>query len=167
MDAFFAKLKNFWYYYKIPVGIGIAVLLVTVYLTAQSAGVPEADYHVGLISITPRSEEALEALTHRIEAAGTDLNGDGQVLVQLHNYPVDLSDDTETTDPAYFEKVAALDADLVGNVSGLFLMETPEVLQYATGGLLDESYLPYEDGLYLCIRGDAADIYRDLLNALN
>ena len=32
MDAFFAKLKNFWYYYKIPVMIALAVVAVSLYL---------------------------------------------------------------------------------------------------------------------------------------
>lgn len=165
MEAFVAKVKNFWYYYKIPVGIGLAVLVVGVYLGLQSAGTPEPDYHVGLISTAPRSDEQLEALTAAFAAAGQDRNDDGQVLVKLHTYFVDLADDAPNAGVANADKIAALDADLIGNVSGIFLTEDPEAIQSATNGLLAEPYLPYEDGLYLCIRGDASEDYRQLFAA--
>lgn len=166
METRFAKLKNFWYYYKIPVGIGLLVLIAAVYLSAQSAGTPEPDYHVGLISTTPRSDAALEALTDSIAAAGEDRNGDGQVLVKLHNYPVVLGIDAETAVPDNYEMVAALDADLIGSVSGLFLTENPDSLQYATNGLFAELCLLYEDGLYLCIRADGNEGYQALFEAM-
>ena len=165
MEAVIKKLKNFWYYYKIPVGIGIAVLLVVLYLGLQSAGQPEADYHIGLVSVSPRSDTQLAALTDGFAAAGRDLNGDGQVLVQLHTYFVDLADDSPNAGVVNADKVAALDADLIGKVSGLFLTESPEVLNAVTNGLFEETYLPRKDGLYLCIRKDAPEAYRSLLDS--
>ena len=165
MDALIKKLKNFWYYYKIPVGIGLAVLIVGAYLSLQSAGVPEVDYHIGLISTTPRSDEHLEALTEKLTAAGQDLNSDGQVLVKLHTYYVDLADTSPNAGVNNADKIAALDADLIGGVSGIFLTEAPEVLQSVTNGLLSEPYLPWEDGLSLCIRANAPDAYQPLFES--
>lgn len=166
MDAFFAKLKNFWYYYKIPVGIGLAVLVIGAYLALQSAGTPEADYHIGLISVTPRSDEQLAALTEEIAAAGQDRNGDGQILVKLHTYYVDLADESPNAGVNNANPVAALDADLIGNVSGIFLTEDPETLQSVTNGLMAEPYPLWHDGLYLCIRANAADAYQLLFEAI-
>jgi len=166
MDAFFAKLKNFWYYYKVPVGIVLAVLIVGAYLTLQSAGTPEPDYHIGLVSTTPRSDEQLAALTDEIAAAGQDLNGDGQILVQLHTYFVDLADDSPNAGVQNADKVAALDADLIGGVSGIFLTENPDTLQSVTNGLFSEPYLLWKDSLFLCIRTGAPEAYQLLFETV-
>lgn len=165
MDVFFAKLKNFWYYYKIPVIIGILVLGVGIYLGAQKAATPKADYHIGLISTTPRSDAQLAVLTDGFAAQGEDLNSDGQVLVQLHPYSVDLADEDPNAGVKNAEKVAALDADLIGKMSGIFLTEDPETLQTVTGGMFMEPFPVYGDGLYLCVRNDAEDVYVSLAEA--
>ena len=162
MDVFFAKLKNFWYYYKIPVIIGALVVAVGIYLSAQKAATPEADYHIGLISVTARSDTQLAALTDSFGVLGEDVNGDGEVLVKLNTYFVDLADEEPNAGVKNAEKVAALDADLVGKRSGIFLTEDPQTLQAVTGGLFEEPFREYGDGLYLCLRNDAEDEYRTL-----
>ena len=159
------KLRNFWYYYKKHTLIALAVLLVAGYLTAQQLNTPEPDYHIGLISTTPRSDEQLTALTDGFAALGTDLNGDGQVLVQLHTYFVDLADDSPNAGVSNADKVAALDADLIGNVSGIFLTEDPQTLLAITGGIFADTPVPFGEKLYLCIRGDTLDAYRELAEA--
>lgn len=165
MDAVLAKVKNFWYYYKIPVGIVLAVLVIGAYFAIQSAGTPEPDYHVGLITTTPRSDAQLAMLTDSFAAAGTDRNGDGQVLVQLHTYFVDLADDSPNAGVTNADKVAALDADLIGGVSGMFLTEKPQALQAVTGEIFKDAPVSFGDGLYLCIRSDAPDVYQQLAEA--
>jgi len=164
MESFVSKLRNIWYYYKIPILIVLAVLVVSVYLRAQPAGVPESDYHIGLVSITPRSNEALESLEAAFADAGFDVNGDGQILVRLHNYPVDLADDSENAGVNNHQIVAALDADLIGRTSGLFLLDDPQTFQRVTHGRLKEPFLPFRDGLYLCIPNDAGEAYQQLFN---
>ena len=165
MEAFVSKLKNFWYYYKIPLGIGLAVVVIGAYLGLQSAAAPEADYHIGLITTTPRSDAELAVLTDSFAHVGADLNGDGQVLVQLHTYFVDLADDSPNAGVANADKVAALDADLIGNVSGIFLTEDPQTLREVTGELFPDVPVSYGDGLYLCIRRDAPEAYMQLMEA--
>lgn len=166
MDALFAKLKNFWYYYKVPAVIGLFVLGVVIWLNVQDNASPEPDYHIALISTAPRSEEALDALIQGFADAGEDRNGDGEISVQLHTYAVDLADRSDNAGYNNYELIAALDADLIGKVSGLFLMEDPEALQSASDGLLAEPWLPYTDGLYLCIRADAPDAYQALFDSV-
>lgn len=164
MEAFFSKLKNWWYYYKIPAGILICVLVIVIYFSVQSGKSPEADYHVGLVSTTPRSEEELSALTDGLAAFGEDLNDDGEIRIQLHTYAVDLADSSEYAGYNNYEIIAALDADLIGKTSGIFLLEDPKAFQSVSNALLAEPFLPYEDGLYLCIRTDAPDAYSRLFD---
>ena len=163
MDAFFAKLKNFWYYYKIPVLIALAAAAAAAYLGLQKAAAPKADYHIGLVTVTPRSEAQLDMLTDGFAVRGQDLNGDGQVLVQLHTYFVDLADEDPNAGVNNAQTVAGLDADLIGNVSGIFLTEDPQTLQAVTDGLFEEPFCEYADGLYLCLRKNAEDVYKNIL----
>ena len=165
MKSYVSKLSNIWYYYKIPIVIVLVVLAASVYLRSQSARAPKADYHIGLVSTTPRSDEAMKALEDSFAAAGYDRNGDGQILVRLHTYPVDLADDSENAGVNNHEIVAALDADLIGHTSGLFLLEDPDTFQAVTQGRLAEPFLSFRDGLYLCIPRDADEPYQQLFQA--
>lgn len=167
MQELIKKLKNVWYYYKVYVLIGAAVLAVAVYLTYQDAAVPEKDYHIGMISTGPWSDRDIAELEDRLAAAGQDVNGDGQVLVQVHLYRMDLADDSPNAGVNNYETVAALDADLVGKLSGIFLTEDPQSLQRVTAGLLEEPFVPFDAELYLALRREADGIYRQLLDALN
>ena len=159
------KLENFWFYYKKHLLIGLAVLLSAGYLAIQNSGALEPDYHIGLISTAPRSDTQLAVLTDGFAASGFDRNGDGQVLVQLHTYFVDLADDSPNAGVTNADKVAALDADLIGSISGIFLTEDPQTLMSITAGIFTDAPVPFGDGLYLCIRSDAPDAYIQLAEA--
>ena len=91
------KLENFWFYYKYPVLIGLALVLVLGWLGFQRLSREEPDYHIGILRAVPLAEEELAALEGRFASSGEDLNGDGQVLVQLHNYWLDLKAASGTT----------------------------------------------------------------------
>ena len=127
------------------------------YMGIQNSRAEKPDYHVGLVTMTPYSLEQLADMGQRPCAAGQDQNGDGQVLVQLHTYYVDLADDSPNAGYKRYEVVAALDADLVGKVSGIFLLSDPEAFQKTTNGLLSETMAAWEYGLTLACRADAAD----------
>jgi len=160
------KLRNFWYYYKTHLLIGLAVLLVIGYLSAQRLAAPEADYHIGLVRAVPLTDESLNGLKASLTAAGEDLNGDGDVLVQIHTFYVDLADPSENAGVTNAQTVATLDADLIGAVSGIFLLEDVDTFQRITSGLLSDSVSPMEHGLYLTLRRDAPDAYIRLAEAL-
>ena len=162
MEQIIAKLKNWLWYHKIPLLVAAAVLLVGGYLHFQDRSVPEADYHIGLVSTASYSPEQLAAFQEAAVSAGQDQNGDGQVLVQFHTYPVDLETGDTASGRDSFEIIAALDADLVGRVSGIFLLEDPEAFQTASNGLLAQPYVPWQEGLSLALRGDADTKYLQL-----
>ena len=156
------KLENFWFYYKKHLLIGLAVILVLGYLGIQKALTPEPDYHIGCVRSTPLTEDELLRLESAFTAAGEDLNGDGQVLVQIHTYYADL-----TAASPDDQVICALDADLVGGVSGIFLAEDPETFQALTNGIFSDAASAAENGLYLLVRGDAPAHYPALAENLN
>lgn len=156
------KLQNFWFYYKKHLLIALAVMLILGYLAVQKAVTPQVDYHIGLVRAVPCTEEELDALTARFTAAGEDRNGDGQVLVQIHTFFVDLSDDSPNTGVDNAQTVSALDADLIGNVSGIFLLEDVVTFQEITNDILESVTPSFDQGLYLALRKDADTAYKIL-----
>lgn len=156
------KLENFWFYYKNPLLIALAAVLVLGYLGLQKASTPEPDYHIGLVRSTPLTDDALLRLEHDFSAAGEDRNGDGQVLVQIHTYYVDLA--AASPDD---QVVCALDADLIGKVSGLFLMEDAPTLRAVTNGILSDTLSVLDNGLELAPRRDAPEYYLALAEKLS
>ena len=163
---FSSKLKNWWWYHKKAALAAALVAAALLYMGIQNSRTVEPDYHVGLVTMTPYSPEQLADMEQRLCAAGQDQNGDGQVLVQLHTYYVDLADDSPNASHNHYEVVMALDADLVGKVSGLFLLSDPEAFQRTTNGLLSETMTAWEYGLTLARRTDAAEADIQLFDSL-
>lgn len=159
MDKIVAKIQNLWFYYKKHLLIALPVLLAVGYLFIQSAGSPEPDYHIGLVQAAPCSDTDLQELEALFAAQAEDVNGDGTILVQIHTYFVDLADDTVNAGVNNAETVAALDADLVGHVSGIFLLEDLETFNRITNNVLSDFTTPWGDSLFLVPRRDASDAY--------
>ena len=125
-----AALENFWYHYKIPVLIAAAILAVGSYLLVQQVKTVPADYEAALVSSEYYSDEQLAALQEMLAAAGTDTNGDGNIVVAVHRFRLKIGADGQDS-----AEIGALDADLVGNRSGLFLLEDPQAFEEATNGI--------------------------------
>ena len=161
------KLENFWFYHKYHLLVGMAVLAVLLWLGFQRFAAPEPDYHIGIVRALPLREEELAALESRFTAAGEDRNGDGQVLVQLHTYYVSLAGASGNADEDTVQAVSALDADLIGRVSGIFLTEDPAAFQTVTDGLLAEPAAEFDLGLHMALRKDAEPAYDALFQKLS
>ena len=156
------KLQNFWFYYKKHLLTGLAVVMVLAYLGIQKITTVKPDYHIGLVRASACTDGMLQELEDLFTSAGTDVNGDGQVLVQIHTYYVDLADQDENAGVSNAEVVQALDADLIGGMSGIFLLEDAETFRRVTGDILSGSVIAVDNGLYLTIRRDAAAAYTTL-----
>lgn len=165
MNNLLPKLKNFWWYHKYHLLIALAALGIIIYglLPGDSAA---ADYHVGIVSAQGCTQEQLDLIQSRIAAAGRDMDGDGSVQVLLHAFVVDMESPDPNAGYMNYEKIAALDADLVGKVSGLYLLESPEAFQKATDGLMAEPFAPFDDSFTMACRKDAAPEYARLFDAL-
>ena len=166
MENFNSKLKNFWFYYKKHVLIGLAALAVLTFLGIQKASTPKPDYHIALVQAVPCTEAELTALEQRFTAAGEDLNGDGRVLVKVHTYFVDLKEGSDNVGFSNADPVAALDADLIGNVSGIFLLEDVDTFREVTNDILEEETRDFGDTLHLVLRKSASGEYRALADNL-
>lgn len=72
------------------------------------------DYQIGYIGMAELPVDTAEALTTALEQNFcTDRNGDGQVVVQLNQYTLDLTFDNQNIDPAVqMAGVTQLTADL-------------------------------------------------------
>lgn len=125
-QKFIARVKNWWWYHKIQVGIAGAVLLALIYMGMQNRKIVPEDYAVALICSEYHSDEEIQALQNMLAGFGEDRNGDGTVTVEVRRYWLDLTGQTETGDS---NAIAALDADLAGRKSGLLLMGDPEALR--------------------------------------
>lgn len=167
MELFVSKIQNFWFYYKKHLLIALAVLLAGGYLAWQNVRRPEPDYHIGLVMTLPCSEAQLQTWESRFAEAGNDCNGDGQVLVKIHTYFVDLADDSPNAGVTNAQTVSALDADLIGKVSGMYLLEDVDTFRQITGQILSDVRLPFDAGLTLVPRSDAQSIYQELFNRLS
>ena len=157
------RIENIWFYYKKHILIGLAVVLVLAYLGIQKLNTEKPDYHIGIVRSESLTAEELNTLTTAFTAAGQDLNGDGQVLVQIHTYYADLADDSENAGVNNAETAQALDADLIGKMSGIFLLEDVDTFQSLTNGITSDTVIPMDYGLSLVIRKDASEAYTDLI----
>lgn len=166
MEELRKKLQNFWFYYKIHLLIALAVVLVLGYFAAQRAGTVQPDYHIGLVREIPCTDAELGAIEDIFTAAAADVNGDGEVTLQIHTYYVDLADDRPNAGVSNAEVVQALDADLVGGMSGIFLLEDVDAFQRVTNNVLGDFVFPLENGLSVTVRKNAADAYKLLLEKL-
>ena len=131
------KAGNWWHYHKWQVVVIILLLVVAAFIIKDTLFRVQPDYQVAYVGLQDLPVDTGEALTAALESICDDRNGDGQVVVRLNQYAVDLGDSTNNTD-AYTQMagVTRLSADLSSNDgSYIFLLEDPESFQTYTGAL--------------------------------
>ena len=90
------KLANWWWYHRLHVGIGAAVLAVVIWLAVDFFGRVLPDYQIALVTEQYIPETVVTELGDALSAFGLDLNGDGQALVQVSGYQLSLGGEEET-----------------------------------------------------------------------
>lgn len=126
------RLKNWWYYHKWLVIGGVVLFWIVLGLiwNASGFGRVQPDYQIAYVGTDSLPTNTAQALTEALEELGTDLNGDGQVVVQLNEYPFpDASDGNEVAAAIQTSSEAALMADLMECESYFFLLEDPDDFQ--------------------------------------
>ena len=121
MSARKEKWKTWWWYHKVHLLIAAVAVAIVLYSVLPVLLTPKPDYGVAVITNTRLPDETYDALKERIREAADDRNGDGEVRIELNWYLPDLSGETEGTQN--YQEASRLDADLVGKVSDLFLIE--------------------------------------------
>ena len=119
------KWENFWFYYKKPIIIGIIVLIFVVLTFEPWRTRENPDYKIYLASPYFWNDSNLDTLEDSLEFFGEDLNGDGEVCIQITGYMIDQSvTDLDATEnlQTYMTKLIA-DISLVDGF--IFLLDEP------------------------------------------
>ncbi len=123
------KRRNWWDYHKWHVVIAIACLLFAV---VQVSGVVHSarnkpDYTIAYVGYTELPDDLARALETAIATKGEDLNGNGQVQVELVQYR--FFDERADTDPALWEQAYSASMQLTSSIemveSMIYLLEDP------------------------------------------
>lgn len=80
------KRRNWWYYNRKKVLIGFLLLVTVIYFIATVFFKTKPDYTIALVNQISLGDEVLDILEAQIAKYGEDLNGDGQVIVEVMNY---------------------------------------------------------------------------------
>ena len=145
------KRANWWYYHKWHVFLSVGLLALGVYLGGRVLGVGQVipDYQMAYIGSVPLPEDTTVALESALADLGTDCNGDGQVVVRLHQYVI--GDGSGEGAMYAYASSARLMADLDACDSYFFLLEDPEtvqknvqILRRLDGSLPEETDQDYE-----------------------
>ena len=158
------KRRNWWHYHKWHVVIGVALVGIGANLVWNALGIGEVepDYRFAYVGTNYLPEDTAAALETALAGLGEDLNGDGQVVVSLRQYPSNAGVDAGMATTAEVQIMA----DIMECESYFFLLEDPEQFQqaYRSLSLLDGT-LPEEgdysaQGTYLA--WDACPVLRQL-----
>lgn len=139
------KMDNFWYYYKFHVLIGAFLLFMAVVFIKDMLGKVDYDYDIALVTDYIIADEDSAALQKFFEENGEDLNGDGEVHVQLQNYAIP-SEDAPGFDPQMLAaSQTKLTVDLQEGTSMIFFMSEQNFEKFNDAGVLPEKREDYVD----------------------
>ncbi len=114
------KLQNFWYHYKVHTIMIICVALVLAIAVTQCATRERFDFSVLYFTYTPTMDVQLDGVEKYFEKYATDINGDGEVNVQVINCSVGDSD-RDASRNTMFTKVQSIVA--ADNTTLLYLVD--------------------------------------------
>lgn len=143
------KAANWWHYHKVGVLVVIVLVVLLSWVLHDALFRTRPDVEIGYVGAINLPEETVAALEQALVPYCTDLNGDGQVLVELRQFTVDFDADTDTTDPySQMAGITQLSAELAADSNFyLFLLQDPAGFEAQCGVLayLDGT-LPPTDG---------------------
>lgn len=144
------KRRNWWDYHKGWILLGAVLVFGMAWLIHDMFFRPKPDYMVGYICNTPAPSSVLTRLQEQLEALGEDVNGDGQVLVEITTYSMGFDEQGMNDVSAAASGVTRLTVDLSAGDLYLLLMDDPEGFQSRIGalGYLDGSLPPEDDDTY-------------------
>lgn len=125
------KWKNWWYYHKWYVVCGIILFGIICDIAISALGFKNKtpDFQIAYIGKTELPENTVSALKQAFASIAGDYNGDGEVIVQVHQYIDGITN--PDTEMAYYEY--ASETALIGDISScesyFFLMDDPEHFQ--------------------------------------
>lgn len=140
------KIDNFWYYYKIHVLVVVFILFVAGVFVKDIVTKVDYDYSVVFVTEEMMTDEEISSIQSVLEKEAEDLNGDGEIHVEVQNYTIPQGD---SADP---QLVAAgqtkLTVDIQDGTSMIFFLSPGCYESYKDSGVLpaDESeYIKFSD----------------------
>lgn len=140
------KIDNFWYYYKIHVLVVVFILFVASVFIKDIVTKVDYDYSVAFVTEEMMTNEEISSIQSVFEGEAEDLNGDGEIHVEVQNYTIPQGD---SADP---QLVAAgqtkLTVDIQEGTSMIFFLSPGCYEIYKDSGVLpaDESeYIKFSD----------------------
>lgn len=140
------KIDNFWYYYKIYVLVVVFILFVASVFIKDIVTKVDYDYSVAFVTEEMMTNEEISSIQSVFEREAEDLNGDGEIHVEVQNYTIPQGD---SADP---QLVAAgqtkLTVDIQEGTSMIFFLSPGCYESYKDSGVLpaDESeYIKFSD----------------------
>ena len=140
------KIANFWYYYKIHVLVVVFILFVASAFIKDIVTKVDYDYSVAFVTEEMMTNEEISSIQSVFEREAEDLNGDGEIHVEVQNYTIPQGD---SADP---QLVAAgqtkLTVDIQEGTSMIFFLSPGCYESYKDSGVLpaDESeYIKFSD----------------------
>ena len=140
------KIDNFWYYYKIHVLVVVFILFVASVFIKDIVTKVDYDYSVAFVTEEMMTNEEISSIQSVFEREAEDLNGDGEIHVEVQKYTIPQGD---SADP---QLVAAgqtkLTVDIQEGTSMIFFLSPGCYESYKDSGVLpaDESeYIKFSD----------------------
>ena len=140
------KIDNFWYYYKIHVLVVVFILFVAGVFIKDIVTKVDYDYSVAFVTEEMMTDKEISSIQSVFEREAEDLNGDGEIHVEVQNYTIPQGD---SADP---QLVAAgqtkLTVDIQDGTSMIFFLSPGCYESYKDSGVLpaDESeYIKFSD----------------------
>jgi len=94
------RFQYFWDYYKIPVLVGVLILIAVVYFLKTVVFAPKTDVSILIASREYVDYEVTEQIAEKMRALPYDLDGDGKVEVSI-DY-IHLDPEAQQQDPEYY-----------------------------------------------------------------
>lgn len=121
------KRKNFWFHYKWHTIATIFTVAVLAILIAQCATKPKYDFEIVYFTYTPVIDFQLESTSDYFEKFIPDINGDGEVKVNVVNCSISES----TSDTQYRNTILTrLQAMLVADEKAMLFVTDSESIRY-------------------------------------
>lgn len=140
------KIDNFWYYYKIHVLVVVFILFFAGVFIKDIVTKVEYDYSVAFVTEEMMTDEEISSIQSVFEKEAEDLNGDGEIHVEVQNYTIPQGDSANP------QLVAAgqtkLTVDIQDGTSMIFFLSPGCYESYKDSGVLpaDESeYIKFSD----------------------
>lgn len=139
------KWDNFWYYYKYHVLIAVFLLVVLVTFFRDMLTKVEYDLSVAVVGDAGMLQEEKDRLGQWFQERAEDLNGDGEVHVQILDYYIPQGD----ADPQMLmANQTKLTVDMQEAQSMIYFFSEANLERYKDSGVLSadpEDYIPAEE----------------------